>query len=103
MPGRGWCGSWLSCSLPHANGGAAGGDHQHAASFAHLDRLVIQIDTHDRISPKRLRLRLHLPDRNLTRLRQLLLVRTGSTADDVADAGEQVHEDVRTQDCLALD
>ena len=90
-------------SRSDANRGAAGGDHQHAAAFSNLNRLVVKIDPHDRVPAERLGLQLHLLDRDVTRSGELLLVCARPPADDVAYPGEEVHEDVGTQDCLALD
>jgi SAM-dependent methyltransferase len=80
---------------------ARSADHQHRAVPA--DRLVVQVDRDHGVRAETSRLLGQLLERDLLGAPQLALVRRGAAADDVADAGEQVLEDVRAEDRLAAD
>src|SRR6185503_15557919 len=94
-----------SCATPPSllgqNRRAAGRDHQHPVVRA--EDLVVEIDADDGVGAERLRVRLELGDGEITRPFQLPLVGGRAAADDVADAGEDVLEDVRTENRLAGD
>src|SRR5690606_736873 len=83
------------------DGRAVGADHQHPATLPHVDRLVVQVDADHRVRAELLGLLDHLLDRDLLRPAQLLLVRGGAPAHDVADPREEVAEDVRAEDRVA--
>src|SRR5690606_18164042 len=83
------------------DGGARDGDHEHGTVPAH--DLVVEVDADDRIGAEPAGLLFELPQRLVARVAQRPLVGAGAAADDVADAGEQVLEDVRADDHLADD
>lgn len=83
------------------HGGAADADHQHAAVLAH--HLVVDVDAHHGVGPQRLGTLLELLEGDLPGPGQLFFVGAGATADDVADAGEQILEDVGAEDGFAHD
>src|SRR5688572_11759487 len=78
-----------------------GTDHQHPTAAAHRDRLVVEIHGHHGVAPEVLRLLAHLVERDVLGLAELLLVRRRPAPDDVPDAGEEIAEDIGTEDRLA--
>ena len=73
--------------------GTADAHHQHATVFAY--GFVIDIDTDHRISTQRFRLFAQLLKSNFTRFTQLFFIRAGATTDNIANAGEEIAEDIR--------
>src|SRR5690606_39126781 len=83
------------------DGRAVGADHQHRAALTQVDRLVVQVHTNHRVRAELRRLLDHLFEGDLFRLAELLLVSGGAPAHDVADAREEVAEDVGAEDRVA--
>ena len=79
---------------------AAGADHQHGTA---ADGLIIEIDADDGVCSHGTSLLLHLIQRNILCFAQFLLVRCGPSADDIADAGKEILEDIRSEDRFAAD
>ncbi len=87
--------------LSNGNRCAADAYHQHGALCA--DRFVVQVDADDRVGPEIPRLFGKLFKSDLARFLQFGLIRSGSSANDIANAGEEVLEDVRAEDGFAGD
>ena len=84
----------------HGDGGAGGGDHEHIALAEHL---VIHIDAHDGVGAQRRGALLQLVEGLGARHHQLLLVTCRSAADEVANAGAEILQEVDAGDYLAED
>src|SRR6266540_4990078 len=72
--------------------------HQHPVVGA--EHFVVEIDTDDCVGAELLRLRLEFGERHIPRALQFRFIGGRAAADDVADAGEDVFEDVRAEDGL---
>src|SRR5688572_4976465 len=83
------------------HGRSARAHHQHAATAADRNALVVEVDPDDRVAAALPRLLDHLADRDLFRLPELLFIGRGAPAYDVANPGEKVPEDVRPENGLA--
>jgi len=77
--------------------------HQHAATVADLHGLVVEVHADHRIATEALGVFHHLAHRGVLGITQHLLVRARAPTHDVADAGEEVAEDVGAEDRLAGD
>ena len=64
-------------------------------------RFIIQIDADDGVCAKRFGFHLQLFQRRGAGIAQRAFIRTGTSADDVADACEQILEDVRADNHFA--
>ena len=67
------------------------------------DHFIVEIDAHHGVRAELARFVFKLGQRNLARLAQGFLIRAGPAADNVANAGEQIAEQVRAQDRFAGD
>ena len=81
---------------------AVGADHEHGLPIA-AQMLVVQVDADNGVGAKRFGLLDHLLQRQGLGCLELFLVGPRPTADDIADAGEEVAEDVCAHDRLAGD
>jgi hypothetical protein len=68
-------------------------DHEHAATLAHLDGLVVHVNPDDRVGAHLLWLGYHLPHRCLPRRPQGSLVTSVAASHYVPQATEEVPED----------
>src|SRR5690606_14874484 len=101
-----WPTSWRGTSRherPRAaesdhHGGAADAHHQHAAVLP--DHLVVDVDADHRVGAELLRAFRQFLESDLAGLGQFLFIGTGTSADDVANTGEQVAEHVGTENGL---
>ena len=84
----------------HGDGGAGDGDHEHIPLAEHL---VIHIDAHDGVGAQRRGALLQLVEGLGARHHQLLLVTCRSAADEVANAGAEILQEVDAGDDLAED
>jgi len=87
--------------LAQEDGGAAGGDHEHAATGAEV--FVVEVDAHDGVGAQGFGAFLHFAQGDVLGVAQFVFVGGGASAHDVADAGEDVFEDIGAQYGLARD
>src|SRR5690606_11982808 len=67
------------------------------------DHFIVEIDAHHRVGAHAAGLRLQLGQRFVARVAHGVFISAGPAADDVADAGEKIAEDVGADDDLADD
>ena len=87
--------------LPEDDRRAARRNHEHAVVGA--QHFVVEVDTDHRRCPELAGSFDHFVEGGLAGVRERVLVGAGAPADNVADAREQVAEDVRADDCLTGD
>src|SRR3954453_9526238 len=76
------------------HGGSARGHHEHPATRAHGNGLIIEIHAYHRVASQPGGLCLHLVQGNVLGLAQLLFVGGGAPPYDVSDTGKHVTKDV---------